>query len=176
MFLKNRADTVYLFAFNSSTNDGQANDAANLTVRAVGDGTEYTPAATPVQVDATNLKGVYKLALTAAEMNYNSILVGGRSATANVTIAPIIFTTDESSGLAVFGTVNDAGATAGGFIGAAGLSAIDDAYKNAYVCFTTGTLAGLKAQCTGYVGATRAFSFSTPFPAAPANGTAFEII
>lgn len=74
------------------------------------------------------------------------------------------------------GTVNDPSPTAGGFVGSAGLSATNSFYVGRLLCFTAGPLAGLKQPVTGYVGATRTFAFSTPFPAAPANGNAFVII
>jgi hypothetical protein len=74
------------------------------------------------------------------------------------------------------GTVNDGAPLASGFIGSAGLSATNSFYVGRLLCFTTGPLAGLKQPVTGYVGATRTFAFSTPFPAAPANGNAFVII
>jgi hypothetical protein len=74
------------------------------------------------------------------------------------------------------GTVNDVAPLASGFIGSAGLSATNSFYVGRLVCFIAGPLAGLKQPVTGYVGATRTFAFSTPFPAAPANGNAFVII
>jgi hypothetical protein len=54
----------------------------------------FIPGGTPTEVDATNLKGIYKLALTASEMNHNYVTVGGISATANVAIIPVSIATE----------------------------------------------------------------------------------
>jgi hypothetical protein len=89
MPLKGAAITVQYVAWDTALNAGKTGDAANHTIRGVGDGTEFTPAATPVQVDATNLPGVYKIAIAAGENNFDIVTLGGKSATANVAIMPI---------------------------------------------------------------------------------------
>ena len=97
MPLKNSAVTVCYVAWDSSANVGKTGDAANHTPRAVGDGTEFTPAATPVEVDAVNLKGIYKIALAAGENNYDFVTLGGKSTTPNVNIMPISWTNTVSA-------------------------------------------------------------------------------
>ncbi|MFZ2809462.1 MAG: hypothetical protein WAZ60_24015 [Desulfosalsimonadaceae bacterium] len=84
---KNTAVIVTITAWDTILNVGKTGDAANITVRGVGDGAEFTPSAPAVtEVDAVNLPGVYTVSYTAAENNYNSNSVGGKSSTANVSI------------------------------------------------------------------------------------------
>ena len=94
MPLKNEALTITYLAWNTSTSIGQTGDAANHTLRAVGDGTEFTPTNAPVEVDSTILKGIYKISLLASELNYNFFTLGGISSTANVVIRDVSFPTD----------------------------------------------------------------------------------
>ena len=82
---KNTAVTVTILAWDTILNTGKTG-LADITLRGVGDGAEYTPVAAASQVDATNLPGVYSVSLTAAENNYNSNCIGGKSATANISI------------------------------------------------------------------------------------------
>ena len=84
-----------------------------------------------------------------------------------------VATTDSS--ITISGSINDAGPTAAGFIAAAGLSASDDFYNGAYLIFTSGVNQGIGRPVTDYAGATRTFTFSTVFPAAPSNGDTFVI-
>jgi hypothetical protein len=91
--LKNVAQTVQYVAWDTVAGAGKAGDASNHTLRAVGDGTAYTPAASPAEVDGTNLPGVYKVALAAGEFNYNLITLGGKSSTSGVVLIPITFAT-----------------------------------------------------------------------------------
>jgi hypothetical protein len=81
-------------------------------------------------------------------------------------------------GGAIAGQVSDVTPTTTEFDAATGLSATDDFYADtkSMILFTSGTLAGLANLITGYVGATRTFSFETPWPTAPANGDLFVII
>jgi len=73
------------------------------------------------------------------------------------------------------GAVYAAGASASGFISNSALSGDDDYYVGADLVFTAGANSGQSRPVTGYTGKTRAFGFRTPFPAAPADGDAFEI-
>lgn len=83
--------------------------------------------------------------------------------------------TTADSAITIAGTISDAGPTAAGFTAAAGLSASDDFYNGAYLIFTSGVNQGIGRPVTDYTGSTRAFTFSTVFPAAPSNGDAFVI-
>lgn len=62
------------------------------------------------------------------------------------------------------------------FNGGAALSAANNSYVGQAVQFTSGTLSGQARVVTGYNGATRTFSFDTPFTGAPAIGDQFTII
>jgi hypothetical protein len=110
MPLKDQALTVCYVAWNTSTNAGQTGDATNHTLKLIQDGTEGSPTNSPAQVDSTNAPGVYSLALTAADMNYNCVVLCGKSSTANVVVIPLVITTERG----VLPTV--APTNAGGFI------------------------------------------------------------
>ncbi len=93
MPFKGTAVAFSIIAWDTSANAPKTGDQANIIIRAVGDGTEFTPAtATVTQIDATNLPGAYKFALTAAENNYSNVLVGGTSSTTGVVIQPVQWT------------------------------------------------------------------------------------
>ena len=89
MAVKNQAITVTFSVVDASTGTGKTGDAGNLTMRMVCDGAEITPAASPAEVDATNAPVTYKIALTAAEMNYELIRLAGKSSTTNVVVIPV---------------------------------------------------------------------------------------
>jgi phage tail sheath protein FI len=63
----------------------------------------------------------------------------------------------------------------GQFDGDASLSSQDDAYNNAYLRFTSGALNGQARLISDYVGASKTFTFATPFSAAPAANDQFVI-
>ena len=86
---KNTAVTVTYIAWDTSANAGKTGDAANHTLRGIGDGTLFTPANPAIaEVDATNCPGLYKATLAAGENNYANVTLHGKSATANVAIIP----------------------------------------------------------------------------------------
>ena len=105
---KNTAIIVTIVAWDTILNTGKTGDHGNITLRGVGDGSEYTPAASAVEVDATNLPGVYSVSLTEAENNYDSNLIGGKSATANISIFGIAWINEEVD----FGATEKASITA----------------------------------------------------------------
>jgi len=86
MALKNQAITVEYYAWNTSTNSGQTADAGNHTLKLIQDGTEAAPTNSPAEVNSTTCPGLYKLALTAGDMNFNVVTLAGKSSTANVVI------------------------------------------------------------------------------------------
>lgn len=97
MALKNQAITVCYVAWNTSTNAGATGDSANHTLKLVQDGTEAAPTNSPAQVDATNAPGVYSLALTAGDMNFNCVVLCGKSSTSNVVIIPLVIVTERGN-------------------------------------------------------------------------------
>jgi hypothetical protein len=67
-----------------ANNAPKTGDAANITVRISKDGGALTAATNnPVEVDATNAPGLYRITLTASEMDANTIEVVPKSTTAN---------------------------------------------------------------------------------------------
>jgi hypothetical protein len=86
MPIKNQPLTITYWAWNTSTNSGQTGDQANHTIKLLQDGTEASPTNSPAQVDSTNGPGIYSLALTAGDMNYNCVAPFGKSSTANVVL------------------------------------------------------------------------------------------
>lgn len=90
--------TLQYVAWDTQNNVGKTGDAANHTIHAVGDGVEFTPAASPAAVNATTLPGVYKITLAASETDHDVITIGGKSSTVNVSIIPITIVMGEQSG------------------------------------------------------------------------------
>jgi hypothetical protein len=96
MPIRNTAVIVYILAWNTDTQIGQINDQANITIRGIGDGAEYTPGAPAItQIDAVRLMGIYSISVAAAENNYNINTIGGISTTANVVIVPFSWANDQ---------------------------------------------------------------------------------
>jgi hypothetical protein len=78
MPIKNTAVTITLLVWDFGNNCGKTGQEANITLRAVGDLTEFTPSVPAIdEIDATNRKGEYWVTLTAAENNYDVVSVGG---------------------------------------------------------------------------------------------------
>lgn len=88
MAIKNQAITVAYYAWDTSNNTPKTGDVANHTIKLVIDGTVTDPTNAPTEIDATYCKGLYKLTLTAAEMNCDFMTVCGVSSTSNVVIVP----------------------------------------------------------------------------------------
>jgi ABC-type phosphate/phosphonate transport system substrate-binding protein len=113
MPFRNIAVTMCIQAWDTSANAAKTGDAANITVRGVGDGTEFTPSSPSItEMDSTNLPGVYKVSLTANENNYACVLLGGKSSTSGVVIQPVQWMNEISSNLVdILGTALSEGAT-----------------------------------------------------------------
>ncbi|MFZ1793242.1 MAG: hypothetical protein WAU96_07465, partial [Anaerolineae bacterium] len=88
MAVKNKPITATFSVVDVSTGLGKTGDTANLTIKLVRDGVVAAPTNAPVEVDAINAPGTYKIALTASEMNCDAIRVAGKSSTANVQVIP----------------------------------------------------------------------------------------
>ena len=86
---------VSYVAWDTVNNVGKTGDGGNHTLRAVGDGTEFTPSApTITEVDNTNLKGVYTAQLKSSENNYDFMTLGGVSSSTGIVIIPISWNND----------------------------------------------------------------------------------
>jgi hypothetical protein len=95
MAIKAAALTVALTLWDTYAGVPKIGDAANLSLRVVKDGVAAAATNTPVELDAVNDPGVYTLALTAAEMNANSVSVTGKSSTAGVVVIPVHLVTEQ---------------------------------------------------------------------------------
>ncbi len=87
---KGQALTITVTAFNTTTGAPQLNDAANVTLKVVKDGVEAAPTNAP----SNKSNGEIALALTAAEMTADTVVVSGSSVTANVVIVPAKIVTE----------------------------------------------------------------------------------
>ena len=107
MAIKNQSITITYSAWDTANNVGKTGDSANHTLRLVQDGTEATPANSPSEVDATNLPGVYKITLTAGEMNYSTVTLGGKSSTTGIVIIPVHIVTEQGNFATVTAKTNN---------------------------------------------------------------------
>lgn len=76
-------------AWNTAAESGKTGDAANHTLRLIRDGVELVPTGIPSEVDSTNCPGLYQINLAAAEMTATTVVLAGKSSSANVIIIPV---------------------------------------------------------------------------------------
>lgn len=153
--LKNQAATITYLAWDTVAQAGKTGDASNHTIRGVGDGTEFTPAASPVEVDATHAPGLYKLALASGETNYADLTIGGASSTSGIVITPRFYSPDQNvpqtgDTFARIGT-NGASLTAVGDARLAHLDA-DVSTRSTYAGGAVASVTGSVGSVTGSVG------------------------
>jgi hypothetical protein len=78
---------IFITARDIISDAPKTGDNANLTINITGDnGALGASGNSTTELDATNAPGVYKLLLTQAETNYDSIVITGLSTTAGVEI------------------------------------------------------------------------------------------
>ena len=106
MAIYGQATTVTYYAWNTSTNTPVTGDVANHSVYLVKDGTLAATTNAAAEVSGAVFPGLYKVALTAAEMTCWMWELGGKSTTANVVLLP-------KSGSNVYLPLAAPGATAG---------------------------------------------------------------
>lgn len=94
MAIKNQALVVVFQVWDTSTDSPKTGDNNNLTLRLVQDGSIVTPTNSSSEISSTYLPGLYKITLTASEMNYSSITLGGKSTTLNVIVYPVNIITE----------------------------------------------------------------------------------
>src|ERR1043166_7486390 len=100
MPFKNTAHVVTILVWDTLNGVGKTGQSANLTLRGVGDGAEFTPSSPSItEVDSTNLKGIYSVSLTAGENNYTNVLLGGICSTTGCVIQPIAWTNEADANL-----------------------------------------------------------------------------
>jgi len=108
MPIKNQGLTVNFFVLDTSNNIGRTGDIANLTMRLIKDGgASAAPGGAITEPDSTNMKGIYEIALTAAEMNANFTALHGVSSTADTMVVPLFLTTERGD-ISTIDTVVDA--------------------------------------------------------------------
>ena len=82
--IRGQSYVVDFVEWDLANNAPKTGDAANITVRISKDGGALTAATNnPVEVDATNAPGLYRITLTASEMDANTVEVVPKSTTAN---------------------------------------------------------------------------------------------
>lgn len=98
MFKNSASQSVALFAFDTTTGAPKTGDAANQVYYITKDWGSVTAisanAGVPTEMDATNAKGWYKIAVSQTETNADALLFSGKSSTANISVVgALIFTT-----------------------------------------------------------------------------------
>jgi len=203
---RGQGGVVYYVAWDTAANDWKTGDAGNHSLRLVKDG--GSPASltnSPAEVDSTNMRGHYKVTLTATESQANTIGLGGVSSTSDVVIMPITIhpidvdyivdkVWDEILNASSHNTANSAGrrlrtlnadvviysgtATAGStntISLGSGASATNDVYAGQLITLTSGTGVGQTRRIIDYVGSTKVATVDRNWTTNPANGTGFDI-
>ncbi len=89
-------NVVTLVAWDTVNECGKTGNAANITVRGVADGVEYTLAAPAVtEVDAANLPGIYTVSLTDSENDCYFNTIGGITSSSGIVIKPTFWVNPE---------------------------------------------------------------------------------
>jgi len=95
MARKGAALTIHYTAWDTDANTPKTGDVANHTIYVIKDGDAAAEATNnPAEVDATNCKGEYELALTGDEMDANFVTICGVSSTSDIAIIPVKVATD----------------------------------------------------------------------------------
>lgn len=126
-------------------------------------------------VEIASLSGVYRLDLTADEMQADGVTVICKSTAGKITI--LFFNPNKLPILRSATTTVAAGATS--ITLDAGASAIDDYYANTYIKIQSDTPAGARGQArriTNYNGTTKVASIEGAWGTTPASGTSFFIL
>lgn len=107
MAIKNQALTVTYYAWDTDNLVGKTGDSANHFIYVAIDGVSNKADNSPSEVDATNLPGMYSIALTSTEMNGNHIMVGGVSSGTSTVIVPTSITTERGNLSTIDGVVDN---------------------------------------------------------------------
>jgi len=92
MFKNTASQKVIVYAIDSTTGLPKTGDAGNITAYITKDGGSATVSndANPTELDATNLKGLYAFDTTQAETNCDLFALSSVSATASITLEPVV--------------------------------------------------------------------------------------
>jgi len=108
MLVKNAAQKIHVYAYDSTTGAAKTGDAGNITAYVSLDGTANAVDDTnPAEVDATNMPGVYVFDLTEAETDCDAFALYAKSSTSDVRLEPIIGFTTTGTAAAIAATVPD---------------------------------------------------------------------
>jgi hypothetical protein len=90
MFKNVASQSIALFAFDITTGAAKTGDAANQVFYITKDWGSVTAIASnsgvPTEMDATNAKGWYKIAVSQTETNADAVVLSGKSSTANISV------------------------------------------------------------------------------------------
>jgi len=105
MPIKDVATTVCFWAEDVANGGGKTlQTGSEITLRLVSDGSVSTPSGSLAEVDATNLPGLYSLAVGSGENDGFNMILGGKSSTADVVIRPVQWTNVVNSA-ALYGSI-----------------------------------------------------------------------
>ncbi len=101
MFKNTASQSLTLYAVDASTGLPKTGDGANMVFYVSKDDGSVTAIASasgvPTEIDATNAKGLYKIALSQSETNADKLLFSGKSSTSNIVVVPsVIYTVDKT--------------------------------------------------------------------------------
>lgn len=110
MAIKGQAINVTLTAIDASTGKRKTGDSTNISVYLVKDGVAAArnDATAISETDATNCPGEYTVELDATDMNANTVVVTGKSSTANIEIVPVKIVTEVGKIADISGRIPDA--------------------------------------------------------------------
>lgn len=90
MFKNVASQSIALFAFDTTTGAPKTGDSANMVFYITKDWGSVTAIAAssgvPTEVDSTNAKGWYKIAVSQTETNADAVLLTGKSSTSNIVV------------------------------------------------------------------------------------------
>ena len=96
MATKGQALDIYFRAFNTSTNTPEEADAGNISMFVSKDGGAVAGiAGTVVEVNATNMPGIYTFVGSSGELTADSVIYNGTSTTPDVVVDPVYIETED---------------------------------------------------------------------------------
>ncbi len=82
-------------AWNTATNTYASGDGVNHSIQLVKDGVEAAPTNAVFEIDGTARPGLYAVAATSAETQFNFVNIGGKSSTVNVVVIDRTYAFDQ---------------------------------------------------------------------------------
>jgi hypothetical protein len=181
MFKNTSGQKVTVYAVDASTGLPKTGDGGNITVYVVKDDGTVTVLGdtSATEADATNAKGDYLFDLTQTETNADKLRFTGKSTTSNVVIVPqTIYTTPASLHL-LYSSFENGTAQAGGpstITLRAGVSAVNDFYKDQVITILSGTGAGQTNRISSYDGTSKIATVETAWVTQPDNTSVYLVL